>query len=296
MIQPYELLEKVLINIEDGIRDGITSDDLADQFDLSSVHLQRLFKFAFKQTIAAYIRSRRLSACLEDLLKTDNNILDIALDYGFAYEQTFIRAFKSEFGITPGDLRKTGQIVKIRPPLFLFDENKLDEGVFFGPDIVMVPQFHIAGTSHIIPFDDSITFAPKAAIQFWDNERAQIKNIVNPNVYIGLTCNINVKDGASEYLTSVQVKDIKNIPKGYSKYTFEKNLCARFRYIGQHHYYDLNAHAAVEMYNAIWKCASDEKSKYTYLIDTVFFEKIDTGLYDGTYCQMEWFTPVLEKN
>jgi hypothetical protein len=27
----------------------------------------------------------------------------------------------------------------------------------------------------------------------------------------------------------------------------------------------------------------------------VYFEKIDTGLYDGTYCQMEWFSPVVEK-
>jgi AraC family transcriptional regulator len=50
------------------------------------------------------------------LLYTDKNILDIALDYGFDYEQSYIRAFKREFGITPGGLRKNGQMVKITPP------------------------------------------------------------------------------------------------------------------------------------------------------------------------------------
>jgi hypothetical protein len=29
--------------------------------------------------------------------------------------------------------------------------------------------------------------------------------------------------------------------------------------------------------------------------EKVFFEKIDAGLYDGKYCQMEWFAPVVEK-
>jgi hypothetical protein len=28
---------------------------------------------------------------------------------------------------------------------------------------------------------------------------------------------------------------------------------------------------------------------------TVYFEKIETGLYDVTYCQMEWYSPVAEK-
>ena len=295
MLKPYELLENVLIETENSIRDGINADDLAERFGLSSGHLQRLFKFAFKQTIAKYIRSRRLTASLNDLLKTEANILDIALDYGFDYEQSYIRAFKSEFGITPGDLRKSGHIIKVKPPLHLFDENKLFEGLFFGPDIVMVPQFHIVGISHRISHADSLTLAPRAGIQFWEKERKQVKNAVNPGVYIGLTCNIDDAARHSEYITSMQVRDTKNIPHGYTKYTFNSCLCARFRYIGQHHYYDLNQNIAGEMYNAIEKFAADEQSKYVLLDKIVYFEKIDTDLYDGTYCQMEWFTPIAEK-
>lgn len=295
MLKPYELLENVLIEIEDKINDGINADDLADHFGLSSGHLQRLFRFAFRQPIAKYIRSRRLTASLDALLKTDANVLDIALDHGFGYEQSYIRAFKGEFGLTPGDLRKSGKIVKVKPPLHLFDENKLFEGLYFGPDFVMVPKFNIVGKSHIIPFADALALAPMAGKQFWENERGKVKNIENPNVYIGFTCNIDSEEEHSEYITSIQVKDFRDIPPGFTKYTFNSCLCARFRYIGQHHYYELNKDIAGEMYKAIWKYALDEKAKYALWDRNVYFEKIDVDLYDGTYCQMEWFTPVAIK-
>jgi len=294
MLKPYDLLENVLIDIEKGLKESINPAVIADNYSLSEGHLRRLFKFAFKQNIAGYIRSRKLSASLDDLLNTDTNVLDIAFNYGYSYEQTYIRAFKEEFGLLPGKLRKTKQIVKIKPPLHIFDENKLKEGVIFNPEIVMVPEFFIAGNSQIIPFDKSLTLAPKAAIEFWENDKKHIKG-ANPNVFIGLTCNINQEEKYSEYITSVQVKNFNNVPKAYRKYTFNSCLCARFRYIGQHHYYNINRRIAGEMYNVIGKYVNNKHQKYTLLNDKVYFEKIDINNYDGKYCQLEWFTPVVEK-
>jgi hypothetical protein len=49
------------------------------------------------------------------------------------------------------------------------------------------------------------------------------------------------------------------------------------------------------MYNAIKKFAQDEDAKYELLNDKIYFEMMDSRLYDGTYCQMEWYTPVCEK-
>jgi len=295
MLKLYNLLENILIDIEKGIKIGININILAEKYSFSYRHMRRLFKYAFNQPLAGYIRSRKLTASLDELLTTDTNVLDIALKYNFDYEQSYIRSFKGEFGITPGHLRKSGQIVKVKPPLNLFNENKFQDGVFFKPDIVMVPGFFIAGISNIIPFDESITLAPKAAIQFWENNKKQISNAKNPNVYIGLTCNINCDAGNSEYITSVQVKNFNNMPQGYRKFTFDSCLCARFRYIGQHHFYDLNRQIAVEMYNKIWKFANDKNEKYALLNNMIYFEKIDVDCYDGRYCQMEWFTPVIEK-
>jgi AraC family transcriptional regulator len=175
MLKPYDLLASILSEIEKNIKKGINIPVLEKEFLLSERHLRRLFKFAFNQPLANYIRSRKLSSSLNDLLQTDANIFDIALDYGFSYEQTYIRAFKDEFGISPGELRKTGKIVKIKPPLHLFDHNKISNGVLFGPDIVIVPKFQIVGTSHSIPFNDPDSLMPKAALHFWENDCKYVK-------------------------------------------------------------------------------------------------------------------------
>jgi AraC family transcriptional regulator len=139
MLKPYDLLENIILDIENGVKNNINSSILSKKYDFSEGHLRRLFRFAFKQSIAAYIRSRTLAASLNDILETNTNILDITAEYGFEYEQSYIRTFKREFGITPGDLRKIGKIIKIKPPFHLFDKKRVDNGVLFGPDFVMVP-------------------------------------------------------------------------------------------------------------------------------------------------------------
>lgn len=294
MLRPFDLLENVLVEIESCIRDGVNGDILARKYSLSEGHLRRLFRFAFKQNISGYIRSRKLAASVDDLLNTNANVLDIALDYGFDYEQSYIRSFKREFGLTPGDLRKTGHIIKVKPPLHLFDESKQPDGVLFGPDIVVVPQFHVAGKKSKIDLEESLTLAPKAAIKFWDNERKAVPNAVNPSVYIGLTRVPDPDADYTFYMPSVQVKTLKNVPHEYDVDTFETSLCARFRYIGKHHYYGLNRDIAGAMYDAIGRFVFDDQSGYVMAVDSVRFERIDTKAFDGTYCQMEWFSPVYE--
>jgi hypothetical protein len=117
----------------------------------------------------------------------------------------------------------------------------------------------------------------------------------NPKVYIGLTNNINRDELHLEYMPSLQVENLKTIPHGYDGDTFNASRCARFRYIGRHNYLDIDRNKATAMYNAIWDFSIDKESKYVLSNDKVYFMRIDTGLYDGTYCQMEWFTPVTEK-
>ncbi|MDR2942281.1 MAG: helix-turn-helix domain-containing protein [Treponema sp.] len=119
--EPHDLMENVLNQIENTIKDDISIDFLAENLRVSRGHLQRLFKFTFKQPLGAYIRSRKLSASLENISDTSFKIIDIAMEYGFGYEQSYIRSFRREFGVTPGIIRRTGQKVKTTPPLNLHD-------------------------------------------------------------------------------------------------------------------------------------------------------------------------------
>jgi len=296
MLKPYELLENVLLEIDKNIKEGVNSIELAEKFDLSDRHLRRLFKFAFNISLGEYIRSRKLALSLDDLLQKDFNVIDVAFEYGFEHETSYNRSFKREFGITPGDMRKKGHIVKVKPPLNLFDENKLGENLFFGPDIVFVPQFHIIGKKYTLEFNDFISKAQKVALKFWENERLQIKNTVNKNVYFGYTKNINLQTTSVDYMPSIQVKNFNYVPQGYSKDTFETSLCAKFRYIGERcNYYELDHNIIHSISNEAMKFNSNENIKYTLLNDKICFEKVNISQNDGTYCQIEWFTPVQKK-
>lgn len=101
-----EILNDVLFTIENKLREDLSADILAKKYALSKRHLERIFKYAFNVNIGSYIRSRRLASSLNDLLKTNNKVLDIALEYCFEFEPSYIRSFKREFGITPGEFRK----------------------------------------------------------------------------------------------------------------------------------------------------------------------------------------------
>jgi len=116
-----DFLKDVLDEIESELKGEINLNVLAEKFSLSTGHLCRLFRLAFGLPLGTYIRSRKLAASINDLLQTDNNLLDIAMDYGLDYEQSYIRAFKREFGITPGEMRKRRQAVEITPPILSFD-------------------------------------------------------------------------------------------------------------------------------------------------------------------------------
>lgn len=292
MLQPYDLMEQLLSAIEHHITETVTISDLSNQFYISAVHLQRLFKFAFGLPLAGYIRSRKLAASVEKLLSTDYRIIDIANEYGFTHEQAYIRAFKKEYHITPGELRRTGMVVKVLPPLQIFPKNKLPNGAMFGPDIVVVPEFQVIGRRYAVPFDQSVVLPPQLAKSFWEEDSCRIKNIAESNVYYGITHIGDLKDGYSHYMPSVKVKDISHIPEGMMTDSFPTSMCARFHYIGKHHYYDINADMARGMYDAICDFAHQEGKRYEMQNQKLYFERISDEDYDGTYCQMEWFTPI----
>jgi len=294
MQKPGNLLENVLNQIENRIKENINADVLADNLGLSSIHLQRLFKFAFKQPIGTYIRSRKLTASLESLFNTNSKMVSIALEYGFEYEETYIRAFKREFGFTPGNARKTRQIVKVTPPLNLLDSKVFQNCIIFKPEIVMLPQLYLIGRKYKIPKSDFINQVQKTGENFWINEMNDIPNMTVPNVYIGVTKTDEMDADNNDYLASFQVKTLKNIPKGFDGHTINSSLCAMFRYIGHHDYNDFNQDRALNMIAAIEKLFNREYSqKYQLMFDT-FYIKIDasTVTYDSNFFVVEWLIPV----
>lgn len=86
----------------------IALSDVAKAAGLSQWHFQRVFRALTNETLKTYIRSRRFAKALDQLLSTKLPILDIAMAAGFETQESFTRAFKSCFSLTPGQYRAFG--------------------------------------------------------------------------------------------------------------------------------------------------------------------------------------------
>lgn len=288
---PYKLLLELLSRIEEHVTGTREADYLTD-LPISNVHLRRLFKFAFDVPLQSYIRSRRLAKSVEDLRLTEKRVLDIAIECGYEHEQAFIRAFKREYGLAPGEFRHSDRYIHVAHPIHLFPDNNINGNLLYGPDLVMVPSFHLIGQLHRIEIDESLTKAPEAAKQFWWNERHKVPESVEPNIYYGLTRAHDPSFSWTYYLLSMRVNHLNNIPDGFTGDTVPASLYVGFRYIGNHHYEEIDELRGEALYQAIDRFAQEHNGRYELLDHELFFEKIDTDAYDGQFCEMEWFAPI----
>nr|WP_232463498.1 helix-turn-helix transcriptional regulator [Tumebacillus avium] len=83
-------------------------EELAKVACFSVFHFHRVFVLTLGDTAADYLRKRRLAKAAELLRTTDQRVLDIALASGFQSHETFARAFKRQFQLTPLKYRKSG--------------------------------------------------------------------------------------------------------------------------------------------------------------------------------------------
>jgi len=91
------------VNYED---DSFDTNQLTRNIGLSRVQLFRKLKALTGVSASHFIRFYRLSRAKEKIVRTSENISEIAFGVGFKDPAYFTRAFNKEFGITPSSLRE----------------------------------------------------------------------------------------------------------------------------------------------------------------------------------------------
>ena len=92
--------------IESQLDHDITPADVASHAGISRWHFQRIFKALTNETLKTYIRARRLANSLDLLLQTELRILDIAISAGYENQESYTRAFRKSFDMTPSAYRR----------------------------------------------------------------------------------------------------------------------------------------------------------------------------------------------
>ncbi|NLS07071.1 helix-turn-helix transcriptional regulator [Rhizobium sp. P32RR-XVIII] len=111
------LRARIKRHIEDNLSTAsLDVTNLCRRFALSRASLYRLFA---PQSPASYIQQRRLHRAFAILVSPAFRpwrIIDVAVECQFSSDATFIRAFRREFGLTPGEARERSLRTSNAPP------------------------------------------------------------------------------------------------------------------------------------------------------------------------------------
>ena len=103
----YDLLQEMKAYIEENCFDEIFSlQAMADRFSLTPSNLSHYFNSCAGQGVLEYVQSRRKKEACRLLSQTDEPVQVVGEKVGMPNVSSFIRFFKQQTGITPGQYRK----------------------------------------------------------------------------------------------------------------------------------------------------------------------------------------------
>ena len=171
--------QKALWYIESHLADALTLDEIAAIGGVSRFHMVRSFAAATGFSVMRYVRARRLSEAARALAAGAPDILKLALDADYGSHEAFTRAFRDHFGITPGMVRATTCLsrLKLQEPI-LMDSTTTDN--------LQAPRFETAKALLVAGVGDRFSHENGAGIPgLWQRFHQGVADIGDVDFRIG---------------------------------------------------------------------------------------------------------------
>lgn len=292
-VRLYNNIQILLEYIEDHLKEPMTLDDFSSVANLSKFHLIRVFRNFTDLTLMNYVQSRRLAQSLHLLLTTNMRVVDIALDYNFEHEQSYIRAFKKYFNLTPGQYRKNQIPVSVVNPISIERCFPIKEGVVF-PTFVVKPSFYLEGIPVKIVGNENMleNTAKNKGHDFFFNHSQKIINPLDAKVYYGLTWHENNSYTYAYYMPSLETMDLNKTPEDMTGIQVLPHKYATFKYIGKHSAVDVTFNHLLDLHNYIHDIWMPKNNYNLFDEGSFFFERIDMNISSEHYCEVELYYPL----
>ncbi|UGB40112.1 helix-turn-helix domain-containing protein [Nocardioides sp. cx-173] len=137
-------------------------------------HLRRMFASLAGMPLSEYVRRRRMSLAASDLVTTNDDLLTIAVRYGYGSTEAFGRAFRAVHGVGPSDARRDGGPLRTQPRI----------------------RFHLT-VEGSVPMDTRITSLPAVRLIGY------AKRV--PLIHEGINAHI------AEHVASIAVEEVKRL-------------------------------------------------------------------------------------
>lgn len=111
-----EILNRLVDDIEQHLSEDLDVDELAAAMGTTGYHTRRMFSALAGMPVSEYIRRRRMTVAAADVIG-DEDLLAIAVRYGYSSIEAFGRAFRAVHGARHGDVRRQGGPLRSQPQL-----------------------------------------------------------------------------------------------------------------------------------------------------------------------------------
>jgi len=150
----WETLTPLLVHIQANLDQDLALSALGRRVQLSPEHLQRVFRAAVGETPKEYVTRLRVERAAFCLLAHGSPVHELAAQCGFRRVETFIRAFRRRYGVSPRQYRLSGRAerdawhVEEREPLtrvpFELSQTR----------IIELRPVHVAFRRHVGPYEE----------------------------------------------------------------------------------------------------------------------------------------------
>lgn len=233
----YINLQKSINYIESNLKSNIELEQIAKVAGYSIPHFYRVFSAIVGCPVKEYVRKRKLSNAMFDVVTSKRNITEIAFDYGFESHEAFTRSFKLAYGAPPSSFRKTQVEPNLYEKINLLSKNNEDGVIILKPEIVCKDERLLLGISRKINQSENLKFGLLSKVK---NEFLEMVNIIENRVNTELyyaAYDYDPEDISKEddeinytYFYCVEVSDYKNIPAGMVKKVLPQAKYAIFNY------------------------------------------------------------------
>lgn len=117
----YSTMAHAMIRYVESHLESFDISEMSESFGFSEIYLRELFRKNVDMPIMRYYKRRRIIVSAFEILHSDRKIVDIALESGFSNHESYTRAFRKTFGVSPSRFRID------RP---MIGRKQLDTGVF----------------------------------------------------------------------------------------------------------------------------------------------------------------------
>lgn len=213
----FVCIQRTLDYIEENLQEQITLEELAHVACFSPFHYHRVFQTMVGESVMEYVRKRRLTYAAGRLYYSDEKMITIAIDAGFQYVESFNRAFKKVYGVSPKQYRRAKRISgPLRgkadlKPIFLPGGHGME------PKLVTKPAFHLIGYELKTKNEDGQN--NKDIPEFWQQYMrnglgCNIPDPIQQNVELGICTDFNPETGEFVYLIGMEVNEGTPAPEG----------------------------------------------------------------------------------